>query len=126
MFSWRRRKIINSLICTKDLFVSLMEERLTKYPEYKTEDHCSEPGRYDKHLGVTRARTEEYYCAYPIVVFSHPDALGYVSGGRQGPNKELGPVRGTELVGMGTVHDVMKLYDKDYNPKKCETCGKYE
>lgn len=122
VFSWRRRKVVNSLICTKELFVNAMEERLAKYPNYEVEKLCAEPGRYDKHLGVKFVRTEEYWSAYPIVVFSHEDALGYVS---RGPNKELGPLRGNELVHWGTPQDVLKLWKKDYKPEKCSLCGHY-
>src|SRR3989304_2078680 len=100
-----------------------MEERLEKHPKYLSEEHCGEPGRYDKELGVEQVKTEEYYSSYPIVVYSHEDALGYVT---RGPNKELGPIRANELVNFGTVHDVMRLYDKDYSPTKCPTCGQYE
>lgn len=121
VFSWRRRKVINSIICTKELFVRVMEERLAKHPLYETDKFCGEPGRYDEHLGVEVVKTEEVYCAYPIVVYSHEDALGYET---RGPNKELGPVRANELVNHGTVHDVMKLYDANYVTRKCECCGK--
>jgi hypothetical protein len=120
VFSWRRRKIINSIICTKELFVNAMEERLLKHPKYLSEEHCGEPGRYDKELGVKEIKTEEYYCSYPIVVYSHEDACGYIT---RGPNKELGPVRANELVGIGTTHHVMELYDSTYKYDKCPTCG---
>jgi hypothetical protein len=120
VFSWRRRKIINSIICTKELFVNAMEERLAKHPQYLSEEHCGEPGRYDKELGVKEIKTEEYYSSYPIVVYSHEDAYGYLS---RGPNKELGPLRATELVGIGNVHQVQSYYDKDYKYGPCPECG---
>jgi hypothetical protein len=122
VFSWKKRVVINSMVAPRELFIASMEERFAKHPDYLDEDYCSEPGRYDKALGVKEVKIEEYYAAYPNLVYSHEDAFGYIA---RGPNKELGPVRGTELVPWGTVQEAMQLYDKDYNPIKCDKCGRY-
>ena len=115
VFSWRRRKIINSMVCNRELFIKAMEERFAKYPEYDNK-YCGEPGRYDKHLGVTPVKTEEHYSAYPNVVFSHEHALGYITGGRPGPNKQLGNLRGDWLNPWGSVNDVMDLWRPPNSP----------
>jgi len=127
VFSWRHRMIIFTLICTRDLLVESLEERLAKYPAYDNQ-FCGEPGRYDRKLGVKVIPTEEGWGGRPMVVFSHPHALGFVSTpyGRAGPvgeNKGLGPLRGTELIPFGTAHQVMKLYDEHYEREVCSKCG---
>jgi hypothetical protein len=122
VFSWRHRKIIFSLVCSRNLLIDCIEERLEKYPSYDNQ-FCGEPGRYEEVLKITPRESEEGWSDRPIVVFSHPHALGYVSTphGRERPvgeNKALGPLRGTELVPFGHAVDVMKLWDKDYNEPK--------
>jgi len=122
VFSWKRRIVINSMVAERDVFVKAMEARFEKHPDYLGEDYCSEPGRYDKYLGVPVVPIDEYYSAYPNLVYSHEDALGYVT---RGPNKELGGMRCTELVPWGSCQDAMKIYDENYVAEKCETCGRY-
>jgi hypothetical protein len=127
VFSWRHRMIIFSLICTRDLLVRSLTERLEKFPAYDTQ-FCGEPGRYDRKLGLKPISTEEGWGGRPMVVFSHPLALGYVSTpvGREHPvgeNKALGPLRGTELVPWGTADQVMKLYDENHMVNQCPYCG---
>lgn len=128
VFSWKHRMVIFTLICSRDLLVDSLEERLTKYPEYDTNEFCGEPGRYDKRLGVTVRKTEEGWGGRPMVQFFHPYGMFYVSTPRGrtrqvGERKALGPLRGTELVPWGTAHQTMLLYDKDYTYKVCSECG---
>jgi len=126
VYSWRHRKIIFSLICLRSMLVDSLEERLEKWPEYNNA-FTGEPGRYDEKLGVKLRESEEGWGDRPMVVFSHPHALGYVTTppGRShnvGERKALGPLRGTELIPWGNVHDVMKLYDYDYSYNQCACC----
>jgi len=127
-FSWRKRKIIFALICSRNLLIDSLEERLEKYPEYEGA-FCGEPGKYESKLKITPRESEEGWSGTPIVVFSHPHALGFVTvpPGRERPageRKALGPLRGTELIPWGSCHDVMRLYDKNYHTIKCSECGK--
>jgi hypothetical protein len=119
VFSWRHRKIIFALICSRNLLIDCLEERLAACPAYDTA-FCGEPGRYEDKLKITPRDSEEGWSDRPIVVFSHEHALGYVTTppGRDRPvgqNKALGPLRGTELVPWGYATDIMKLWDKDYH-----------
>lgn len=119
VYSWRHRKIIFTLICLRSMLIDSLEERLEKHPEYN-DAFCGEPGRYDEKLGVTVRESEEGWSDRPIVVFSHPYALGYVTipPGRNkevGERKALGPLRGIELVPFGTVNQVMQLWEKDWH-----------
>ena len=127
VFSWRHRKIILGLICSRDLLIDCLEERFKKWPDYDTQ-FCGEPGRYENKLGITPRESEEGWSDRPLVVFSHEHALGYISTpeGRDRPvgkRKALGPLRGTELVPWGNPHDIMKLWDKNYTYLKCSSCG---
>jgi len=127
VYSWRDRMIIFTLICERSMLVDALEERLAVRPEYN-DAFCGEPGRYDEVLHVTPRKTEKGWAGAPMVVFSHPDALGFITTppGRThavGERKALGPLRGTYLVPWGDVHSVMKLYDENYIYKQCPTCG---
>lgn len=127
VFSWRDRMIIFTLICNRDLLIESLEERLAKYPKYDNQ-FCGEPGRWESALRITPRKSEKGWAGDPMVVFSHPHALGYISTpyGRTHPvgeRKALGPLRGNHLVPWGSAHEVMKLYDCDYTYPKCALCG---
>jgi len=127
VYSYRDRMIIFTLICLRSMLVDALEERLEKWPDYDTA-FCGEPGRYDDKLNVVPRQTEKGWGGAPMIVFSHPYALGYITTppGRThavGERKALGPVRGNYIVPWGSVHEVMNLYDPNYTYKQCPTCG---
>ncbi len=114
LYSFRtNRKVINSLIAPRDLLVEAIEERFSKF-EGVSEDkiplhYWGDPGRYEAKLGVTVRETEEWYSKCPNIVFSHPEAYGYLS---RGTRKRLGDLRAIELPYWGRAEDVLKLYKK--------------
>jgi len=119
LFSWRDRKIMLGLVGFRDDLVESLEERLQKFPAYDNQ-FCGEPGRWDEVLQVKRYETPWCWGGRPLVVFSHPHALGYVSTpyGRThavGERKAHGPLRGTFLDPWGYAKDVMKFWDPDYD-----------
>jgi hypothetical protein len=114
LFSFRNnRKVVNSLIAKRDMLVSAMEERFDKFKGVKDEDipisHWGDPGRYERDLGVTVRESEEFYTIVPNIVFSHPEAFGYLS---RGERKKLGDIRAIEIPYWGRASDILKLYDK--------------
>lgn len=114
IFSFRtNRKVVNSLIAPRDMLVNAMEERFKKFkgiPEEKIPLHYwGDPGRYELKLGVTPRETEEFYSDCPNIVFSHPEAYGYLS---RGTRKRLGDLRAIELPYWGRAEDIVKLYEK--------------
>jgi hypothetical protein len=118
LFSFRtNRKVVNSLIAKRDMLVAAMEERFKKFDELiekgrKEEEiiqSWGDPGRYEANLGVTVRETEEFYSTCPNIVFSHPEAFGYLS---RGTRKRLGDLRAIELPYWGRAEDVLKLYKK--------------
>lgn len=109
LFSYKDRRNMYSLICERELFIEAMEERFMKYP---TEQdlflgNWSEPGKYEKNLGVTERRTEVFYTNIPLVAFSHETALSYQNLGKR---KKLGDLRVTALPYWGHADEVISLY----------------
>lgn len=116
MFSFRtKRKVVNHLIAPTKLLVDLLKERFLRVEELLSQGrtldsiikYWADPGRSEKQLGVTQRPTFEFYSSNPGIVFSHPDAYGYLS---QGSRKRLGDLRIIELYGWGRAEDVMKLW----------------
>lgn len=119
LFSFRNnRKVVNSLIAPRDMLVAALEERFAKVDELmkmgqKEEDiigRWGDPGRYEDKLGVTVRPTEEFYTQVPNIVFSHPEAFGYLS---RGTRKRLGDIRAYEVPYWGRASDILKLYDRN-------------
>ena len=116
LFSFRtNRKVVNSLIAPRKMLISAMEERFARFDKLISEGKKEEdiihfwgdPGRYEKQLGVTVRETEEFYSAVPNIVFSHPEAFGYLS---RGTRKKLGDITATEIPYWGRAEDILKLY----------------
>lgn len=112
-FSFKNRKVVNSLIAKKDMLVDALEERFNKFKGVPDEeisvDHWGDPGRYEHHLGVTVRETEEFYSKVPNIVFSHPEAYGYL---KLGSRKKPGELRAIEIPYWGRAEDILKLYAK--------------
>ena len=116
MFSFRtKRKVINQLVAPRKYLIEALEERFRRVEELKsmgwTEEkilhYFGDLGRYEKQLGVTIRNTYEAYCNNPSIVFSHPEAYGYLS---QGSKKKLGDLKIIELYGWGRASEVLKLW----------------
>lgn len=113
IFSYRVRKLMNSLITTKDALVKTLEERYAKYPVlekiptkfYKM--YWGEPGRFENHLGITPVKTEEYASLVPNIMFSTSEALGYLDLGNKKAHSEI---RAGKVEPWGTAEEVLKLY----------------
>ncbi|KKL89995.1 hypothetical protein LCGC14_1909140 [marine sediment metagenome] len=115
IFSMRRRMVVNHLIAERDMIVEAMEERFNTYNalEFGSDEskinlsHWGDPGRYEKHLKVTVRPTQKFYASKPGIVFTHPDAFGYVSRGKK---KLLGKERTDWLPDWGTAAEIMGQY----------------
>lgn len=113
VFSYRVRKLMNSLITTKNALIETLEERYAKYPVlekippkfYKM--YWGEPGRFENHLGITPVKTEEYSSSVPNIMFSTSEALGYLN---LGERKAHNHIRSNEVEPWGTAEEVLKLY----------------
>ena len=110
MFSFRtKRKVVNQLISNKEYLIDALEERFKlENPKLK---YWGDPGRYEEKLGVSKRNTYEVYSNNPSIVFSHPEAFGYLT---QGTKKRLGDLRIIELPYWGRAEEVLKAY---YEPK---------
>lgn len=114
MFSFRtKRKVVNNLIAPRDMLVEALAERFNKFKDVPEDQiplhYWGDPGRYEAKLGVTVRETEEFYSGHPSIVFSHPEAYGYLS---RGTRKRLGDLKAIELYRWGRAEDIMKLYKK--------------
>jgi hypothetical protein len=115
LFSFRNnRKVVNSLIAPRDMLVAALKERFNKFkgmPDEAIPIHFwGDPGRYEEKLGVTVRPTKEFYTQVPNIVFSHPEAFGYLT---RGERKRLGDIRAYEIPYWGSARDILKLYDKN-------------
>lgn len=116
LFTFRNRRVVNSLIAKKDMLVESLQERFDKFKGVPDDQiplsHWGDPGRYEKLLGVKVWETEEFYSPVPNIVFNHPEALGYMIGSHK---KKKGELRAIEIPYWGRAEDMLKLYD--YNQK---------
>jgi len=114
LFSFRNnRKVVNSLIAPRDMLVEALEERFNKFKGVSEDKvplrYWGDPGRYESRLGVTVRETEEFYTTETNIVFSHPEAFGYLS---RGTRKRLGDIRAFDVPYWGKAEDILKLYKK--------------
>lgn len=109
LFSYKDRRNLSQLICERDLFIEAMEERFKKYPDEKKINLglWSEPGKYERQLGVTERLTEKFYTDIPNVAFSHETALSFQN---LGTRKRLGHLRVTALPYWNSAQEVLQYY----------------
>ena len=113
IFSYRVRKLMNSLITTKKALIKTLEERYAKYPVFEKipvklyKMYWGEPGRFENHLGITPVRAEEYSSPVPNIMFSTSEALGYLD---LGERKAHNHIRTSEVKPWGTAEEILKLY----------------
>lgn len=94
-FSLRQRRILATLIAPREAFIEVMEKRM----QNPNESQMVEPGR-------RKGEAYETFNSYnPIVVFTHPDAFGYMGG-----DKKAGKIRALSLPYWGTAKGVYELY----------------
>lgn len=112
-FSFRVRRLMNSLIAPRKALLANLEERFEKYP---TRDSISdfhytywgEPGRFEGHLHLKAIKTEQYMAEQPNIMFSTSEALGYLGlGHRKAHNKDN---RSKRIDPWGTAEEVLSLY----------------
>ena len=117
IFSYKGRRVLSNLICERDLFITAMEERFAKYPDEKSIPlgSWSEPGKYEKALGVTVRKSEGFMTEIPNVVFSHPDAIGYAY---LGERKARGTNPTEEIPYWGKAKDIINNFYKNNNEQK--------
>jgi len=112
-FSYRVRKLMNSLITTKKALVKTLEERYFKYPDFKNipkniyKYYWGEPGRFENHLGITPLKSEEFSSELPNIMFSTSEALGYK---KLGERKGHSEVKAKRVEYWGDADKIMKLY----------------
>ena len=103
------RRNLHSLICNREMFIEAMQERFAMYPDgVRDISVWAEPGKYEKYLGVTVHKTEEFYTNPPNIVFDHQTALSYKN---LGARKKLGEFRATELPFWGRADDIRRYYE---------------
>ena len=108
VFSYKGRRNLNGLICNRELFIKVMEERFAKFNEDNFPKHLfGEPGKYERQLGVKINKTEFYYPREPSIAFSHPTELSYTGLGRR---KKIGEKAREELSPWGSAKSVVSLY----------------
>jgi len=116
LFSFRHsRMVVNQLIAPRKMLQEAMEERFARREELNKKGikdekflkYWGDPGRYEKHLGVTVRERDNFMCTCPSIVFTHELAFGYLSRGKR---KRLGDLRIIEVPFWGKAEDVLKYY----------------
>jgi hypothetical protein len=109
-FSYRDRRTMTSLICSRDALIETLEERFAKYPDANNYPApiWGEPGRFERALGVTPVKSTRYRAAVPSIVFSHMESLAFQS--YLGRKKAHGNVQTDKVEPWGTAEEVLKLY----------------
>lgn len=116
MFSFRHnRMVVNQLIAPRKLLIEALEERFARVealkaqgiPEERIIKNWGDLGRYESYLGVTVRRTDTFMCTCPSIVFTHPQAYGYLNHGKR---KRLGDLRIIEVPYWGRANEVLKLW----------------
>ena len=92
-FYLKQRRILATLIADRKEFIKVMKGR--------THERMFEPGRGNEEW-------EAFETYNPVVVFTHPDAFGYLDG-----KKRAGKIRALEIPYFGKASDIMKLYVKE-------------
>lgn len=132
-FSFRsKRRVVNQLIAPRQMLIDALEERFKRidylmkkegWSEERVIKYWGDPGRYEGILGVTVRKSIEFYSQVPSIVFSHPEAFGYLNLGKK---KRVGDIRIIELEDWGRAEDVLKLYNGGSNvtePPEIEYCA---
>lgn len=119
IFSFRsKRMVVNQLIAPTKRLAEALQERFKRldellasgWPEERILKFWGDLGRYEKHLGVTEQPTYQWYSQTPSIVFTHPDAYGYLNHGKR---KRHGDIKIIELLEWGKASDILKLWKKE-------------
>jgi hypothetical protein len=110
IFSYTGRRNHGMLICERDLYIEAFEERFAKFTDDSQIDNniWAEPGKYERHLGVTQRDSEVFYTDPACIMFTHPEGLSFHTIGMR---KRLAPIRAYEIPYWGRAEEVMKLYE---------------
>lgn len=113
IFSYRPRKLMSSLIVTREALIRTLEERYAKYPTLEEASktiyplYFGEPGRFEHHLGITPLKTEEYTSSVPNIMFSTQEALGFLGLGKR---KAHSKITSDRVEPWGDAKTVLSLY----------------
>ena len=109
IFSRLDNTVVHQLISNRDYLVDDLEERFRRWPDESKLNlsHWKDPGRRENRLGMTERKIERSWAEEPTIAFSHEDAFGYLSRGR---NKAHGKEQAVYLEPWGSAEDVLKMY----------------
>jgi len=109
IFSYKERRNMTSLICNRKALIRTLEERFVKYPNPNNIDTrvWGEPGRYEKHLGITEVKSERFEANVPHIMFSTQKALSWEGLGNR---KKHGVIRAYDIPFWGRADDIIQLY----------------
>jgi len=111
IFSILNNTVVHQLISNRDYLVDDLEERFRLWPDESKLNlsNWKDPGRRENRLGMTERIIEKSWAVEPTIAFSHEDAFGYLS---RGKNKGHGEQRVNQLDPWGSAEDVLKLYKR--------------
>lgn len=109
IYSIKYRISNSTLIAPRKLLIESLEERFRKFPDESQIPlgRFSEPGKYEKQLGVTERKATQYFAKCASVVFSHPEAIGF---DYLGTRKKLGELQAYDIPYWGRADDLIKKF----------------
>ena len=109
VYSHKARHVMWAMMCERQLLIDALELRFAKYPDIHEVPlrSWSEPGKYERHLGLPELKMEDFYTVNPIIVFSHETAIAYDNLGKR---KRLGVLRAYDIPYWGKAEDLLKQY----------------
>lgn len=105
VLSWKGRRNLSQLICEREAFIRVVEERLAL--DNRGEIIWGEPGKYEARLGLSVNNTETFYAHPANIMFSHETAMAF---GNLGTRKRLGELRAYEVPYWGHAEEILKIY----------------
>lgn len=107
VYSYKDRISNSTMIAPRELLIEALEERFAKFPDESKipNQYFSEPGKYEKYLGVAIRKINLFTAKIPCVVFSHPEAVGY---DYLGNRKRLGEIQAYDIPYWGRAEDMIK------------------
>ncbi len=104
------RCVLNQCIAPRLQLISALEERFALreaggLPDEQVRMHFAEPGRYEKWMGVSIQKMEEFSSPQPSIVFCHLHAMDYL-----GKRKRHGDIRVESCEPWGTAVEIIEKY----------------
>ncbi len=111
-FSHKNRRVAHSIIAERETMIEALAERFARAGDPATIDnrYWTEPGKYERFIGLTKWPSEKFTTEIANIAFSHERALGFQHLGKR---KKIGHDPVTEINHWGKAEELVKIYRDD-------------